>query len=76
MADKKNKRPRTVFGRVRVDASGKLLTVSLSKTHLIVRPLHARRTYRWKLTQAVLHIMANAPLVQDNPGLPTKLSEK
>lgn len=58
----KKSRPRKVFGRVRVMAGGKAVTVNLTKTALIVRPLHARRTYSLPLERAAILAMANAPL--------------
>lgn len=60
---KPKKRPRTVFGRVRLDVGGEHpVTVKMTKDYLTVRPYHSKRVYKWALRVAVLQVMANSKL--------------
>jgi hypothetical protein len=58
----KKSRPRKVFGKMRVETGGKPVTIQLTKKEIVVRPLHARRSYRMPVGRLVMHVMANAPL--------------
>lgn len=58
----KQARPRRVFGRVRTEAGGKTVMVILGKEEIVVRPLHARRSYRMPVGKLAMHVMANSTL--------------